>query len=86
MHYQIKENEFFISVINLNTNPMLLKRTTNWLEAIFYDKYELAKVEIYLKKINLNYRVKQYFAPQKNGRKKGWNNTQQNGLQQGWAN
>jgi hypothetical protein len=67
MLYQIKRGGAYISLINLNSDINFLTDTFFSHYAIFYDEFELAKAEIYLKKLKVDYRIEQYLKPKKLG-------------------
>ena len=68
MLYQIKRGGAYISLINLNSDINFLTDTFFSYYAIFYDQFELIKAEIYLKKLNVEYRVEQYLKPKSIGK------------------
>jgi hypothetical protein len=67
MLYQIKRDNNYINLLNLNSDIFFLSNSFFSKCALFYDRFELAKAEIYLKKLKVDYTIEQYFKPKKLG-------------------
>lgn len=67
MLYQIKRDNNYINLLNLNSDINFLPDTFASKCALFYDNFELAKAEIYLKKLKVDYTIEQYLKPKKLG-------------------